>query len=52
MIRYSAGPYEEANAKGPDSGTEKPAIFAFGIAFVVVLIVLAIFFPTPRNSGS
>jgi hypothetical protein len=28
---------------------EKPAIFVFGVAFVVVLIVLAVFFPNPSD---
>jgi hypothetical protein len=29
---------------------ERPAIFVFGVVFVVVLIVLGIFFPTPTES--
>jgi hypothetical protein len=28
---------------------ERPAIFAFGVAFVIVLLILAMFFPSPTD---
>lgn len=38
-------PREDPPATGHE--WERPAIFAFGIAFIVVLLILAIFFPNP-----